>query len=98
MLSGGKKESADSGGAKAALLIAEKTTKNESLCKSMSLTNRVKGWLLCLAIGTVVTFLSSSTLKNLTNGTFGLVKFAVFYIIGTSCALLSSFFLWGPAK
>ena len=97
-IGGSKKDSVEPAGASAALLIAEKTTKNESLCKSMSLKNRIYGWLICILVGCVVTFLSSSTLKNLSHGTSGLIKFFIFYLVGTCCALGSSLFLWGPVK
>ena len=98
LLGGSKKDSAQPAGASAALLIAEKTTKNESLCKSMTLKNRITGWLTCIIVGCIVTFFSAGTLRTLSRGKYGLIKFFVLYIIGTACALSSSLFLWGPVK
>ena len=95
---GGNKNSAEPAGTSAALLIAEKTTKNESLCKSMTLRNRIYGWFICLCVGCVVAFFSSSSVRTLGHGQAGLIKFFVLYVIGTCCAFGSSLFLWGPAK
>ena len=98
MFGGGKKKSAEPASANAALLIAEKTTKNESMCKSLPLKTRIYGWLICIGIGCVVSFFSSSMISTLSNGRIGLIKFTILYAIGTCCALGSSLFLWGPAK
>ena len=98
-IGGNKKESVEPAGASAALLIAEKTTKNESLCKSMTLRNRIKGWFICMCVGCVVSFFSSGAVRTLAgNGDYGLWKFFILYIIGTCCAFGSSLFLWGPVK
>ena len=98
-IGGNKKDSVEPAGASAALLIAEKTTKNESLCKSMTLKNRLYGWFICLCVGCVVAFFSSSAIRTVAgNGSSGLIKFFVLYLIGTCCAFGSSLFLWGPAK
>ena len=96
---GGKKDSVEPAGAGAAIMLIEKTSKNESLCKKMSLRNRIYGWLICMCVGWVVSFISGGMVRKLaTGGDIALIKFFVFYLIGTSCALGSSFFLWGPIK
>ena len=99
----GKKKGGDSNTAmlSGAVTIAEKTQKNESLCKSLPLRTRIKCWLACFVTGMVVSFLSGSMVRKLatTNDPNGaVIKFIIFYSIGTACALSSSLFLWGPAK
>ena len=98
MFGGGSKKAANPTSAKAALLIAEKTSKNESLCKSLPLRTRLYGWFICICIGVVVSFFSSSMISTISSGRIGLIKFTVLYAIGTCCAFGSSLFLWGPVK
>mmetsp|Transcript_16986 Transcript_16986/g.28725 ORF Transcript_16986/g.28725 Transcript_16986/m.28725 type:complete len:106 (+) Transcript_16986:131-448(+) len=67
---------------------------NKSICPSLTLRTRVYGWAICLSIGFLVSLLSSGLLKSLSSGK--IIKFAIFYTVGTIASLSSSMFLWGP--
>ena len=85
----------------AGVALAEKTQKNESLCKSLPLRTRIKGWFACFCAGMIISFLAGGMVKRLASaGNFnvGVAKFMILYSLGTACALSSSLFLWGPAK
>mgnify|MGYP000223695884 FL=1 len=76
-------------------VLADKTVKNKSLCPSLSLKTRIKGWAILICIGFVVSLISAGLLKSLIRG--DIVKFGILYTVGTCCSLGSSMFLWGPA-
>ena len=83
----------------AGVALADKTTKNESLCKSLPLKTRIYGWLICMCVGLMVSFVAGGMVRKLASaGTIGVVKFMVLYTIGTICSLCSGLFLWGPVK
>ena len=90
------KESESNGLIDGGLMMADKAGKNKSLCPSLSLKTRVKGWLICMIIGFVVSFLSAGMLRSVLKGS--ITKFVILYSIGTVCALSSSLFLWGPVS
>ncbi|XP_040575358.1 vesicle transport protein SFT2A [Lepeophtheirus salmonis] len=61
---------------------------------TLSWKTRLKGFVVCFAIGCFISILSTITLAL--NG--GLIKFAVLYSIGNIISLLSTCFLMGPLK
>ena len=75
------------------LKIAEKASPNRSLCPSLSLKTRVYGWLICFALGWIVSLASTGMIVRVATNP---IKFAVLYTIGTIVSLASSCFLWGP--
>ena len=89
----------DNDTAKGTLLnLVAKTTPNKSLCPSLSLKTRIYGWSICMFIGFFVSMLSSGLLKSLMKGEYGIIKFAIFYVVGTVLTFASSMFLWGPTS
>ena len=95
----GSKKQDDTKLMSAGVALAEKTQKNESLCKSLPLRTRIKGWFACFCAGMIISFLAGGMVKRLASaGNFGVAKFMALYTLGTACALSSSLFLWGPVK
>ena len=74
--------------------LKKKVEPNKSICPSLSLRTRVKGWAICLCLGFVISMMSSGMIKSIANGK--VLKFGVIYTLGTLVALSSSMFLWGP--
>ena len=89
----GGKSDGESLVANAGFAVAEKAAPNKSICPSLSLKTRVYGWLTCLVLGSLVSFASSGMVFQLAKNP---IKFAVLYTLGTTIALCSSLFLWGP--
>ena len=96
--SGEEESKGETGGllSKIGAKAADKVSPNNSMCPSLSLKTRVKCWAACLCIGIVLALLSSSGIKAVAQGK--VVKFAIFYTLGTIVGIASSMFLWGPAK
>ena len=69
---------------------------NKSMCPSLTLKQRITGWAVCIGIGFLLSFFSSGLLISLASG--NVVKFSIFYSIGTLLSLISSLFLWGPVS
>eukprot|EP00301_Raphidiophrys_heterophryoidea_P021573 c5963_g1_i1.p1 GENE.c5963_g1_i1~~c5963_g1_i1.p1 ORF type:complete len:182 (-),score=22.51 c5963_g1_i1:256-759(-) len=64
-----------------------------NICPSLSRTQRLYGFAICLAIGIIITFVGWLTLL-----TGNIAAFAVLYTVGNIIALCSSGFLVGPCK
>ena len=75
-------------------VLADKAHPNKSLCPSLSLRTRIKGWFILMCVGFCISLISSGLLKSLIKG--DMTKFAILYTLGTACSLGSSLFLWGP--
>ena len=73
--------------------MAEKAAPNKSLCPSLTLKTRIYGWFICLCLGSLVSFASSGMVMKAARQP---IKFAILYTSGTTIALCSSLFLWGP--
>ena len=94
----GKKKDKNEGGNLLETLgtnLKKKVEPNKSICPSLSLKTRIYGWGICLMLGFAVSMMSSGVIKSLVGGK--IIKFAIFYTLGTVLALSSSMFLWGPA-
>lgn len=67
------------------------SSKNDGLCPSLSMTQRMYGFVGCFCIGCLISVLSSFALIRA-----DVVQFAILYSIGNLVALCSTGFLWGP--
>ena len=74
--------------------LTDKVQPNRSLCPSMALRTRIKGFGILFCLGMLISLISSGLIKSLMKG--DILKFGIFYTLGTCCSLGSSFFLWGP--
>jgi len=63
---------------------------------SLSWSTRVKGFIICFAVGVIASLLSTFFL--FIPGSSGITLFAVFYTFGNIAALLSTCFLMGPCE
>jgi hypothetical protein len=66
---------------------------NDSLCPTLSLENRLYGFVGCFIVGWVLSFGSIFALS-----TGSITAFVIFYSLGNLTALSSTFFLMGPMK
>ncbi|XP_062510890.1 vesicle transport protein SFT2B-like [Corticium candelabrum] len=71
--------------------IMEEMKDELNCCKSLSWATRIKGFLICVAIGFVLSMLGTVMIFV---GNF--VAFGILYSSGTITAICSSFFLMGP--
>ena len=92
------KDNAKGGDAILTNAVLTKATPNHSLCPSLDLKTRIRGFLICLLLGSILGFFSCGVLSNATKGISGLIKFTVFYTLGVVLSIGSSMFLWGPKK
>lgn len=71
-----------------------KVAPNESLCPSLSLKERMIGFIATICAGYIISILAYIALFVIND----MPLFIVFYTIGNICILTASCFLWGPAK
>ncbi len=64
-----------------------------SYCPSMSYTQRLYGFAICLGVGVLIALLSCIFIFTL-----NFVAFGVMYTLGNLCSLSSSLFLLGPLR
>lgn len=76
--------------------VLSKASPNHSLCPSLDIRTRIKGFAICLFFGTILGLFSCGLLKTLKEGNRGLIKFTVIYVLGVALSIGSSMFLWGP--
>jgi len=65
----------------------------DAYCK-LSKKNRMRGFLICFAVGWIITVCALFTLPGVVLG--NPAPFAIMYTIGNIVALSATFFLWGP--
>jgi hypothetical protein len=73
--------------------IMDQAKDQMSCCKDLSWSTRIKGFLICLAVGIGLSFLAVIMVFI---GKY--IAFAIFYSFGTLTSIASSFFLMGPVK
>ena len=78
--------------------VLSKASPNHSLCPSLDLKTRIRGFAICLLLGSILGLFSCGILKSLGNGTKGLTRFTIIYVFGVALSIASSMFLWGPQK
>ncbi|XP_065838119.1 vesicle transport protein SFT2B-like [Oscarella lobularis] len=72
--------------------FVEEVKSDLDCCKSMSWATRIKGFIICLAIGIVLSILGTIMFW------VSLTAFAILYSLGTITSIASSFFLMGPLR
>ena len=77
-------------------LLDRQTQSEDSIFPSLTLRQRVIGWLSCYSIGISLTFLSFGSLAQLILGRPK--RFALLYSVGNLTAVASTMFLVGPRK
>ena len=73
-----------------------KSNENGSWCPQLTYNQRVKGFAICFAIGTLIQFLSMGSLFGILLGRTS--KFGILYTLGNIVSLVGIFFLVGPKK
>eukprot|EP00438_Fugacium_kawagutii_P005742 Skav227230 [mRNA] locus=scaffold2789:5092:9256:- [translate_table: standard] len=77
----------------------EAATQSDSLCPSLTLRQRIIGWLSCLGLGIILEITGVGRgLHALLGGEKGAERFASLYTVGNLLALVGTFFLAGPAR
>ncbi|CAJ1415794.1 unnamed protein product, partial [Effrenium voratum] len=77
----------------------EALTSSDMLCPSLTIRQRVIGWLCCLGLGLLLEFSGFGRgIKAMAHGEAAAARFAALYSLGNVLALLGTFFLAGPMR
>ena len=77
--------------------VALKVSQEESMCPTLSLKQRVTGYIICTAIGLLMNLFSFGILFSALTGQ-DLQRFAVPYAVGALLSIAGTLFLSGPLK
>lgn len=75
------------------------TANSDVMCPSMTIKQRIIGWLSCLALGLVLEFSGMGRgVRAVVGGEKAAERFAILYSVGNLIALMGTFFLAGPMR
>ena len=68
--------------------------KRNSMCPTLSYTQRFAGWFLFFGTGTICSMGSTKLLKTMDKQ--NILKFAIYYTLSLVLSMTASLFMWGP--